>query len=239
MNYISSKQAAQLWGISPRRVAILASQGRIDGAVSLGNTWLIPEDAHKPSDSRRKANRSGAKSTGHGYCPYIVSAVHSEEQVSRFNSEERELYRADLMYEAGDLKAARQTAERLLFSRDRDIRLGSLYLLALVCLYQGDHNSTEKNSVLFLAEYHNSNEHSPEHTTLFIAFELEMGRVSGLVNMELSPELSDCSPDYLPTAAFQKMYAEVVRVSMGGKMPDVSVYELICLMSIFTCIHCE
>ena len=44
---------AKKWGLSGRRVAILCSEGRIDGVVKKGKTWLIPSDAEKPVDGRK------------------------------------------------------------------------------------------------------------------------------------------------------------------------------------------
>ena len=52
MNVISAKDAAGKWNISQRRVALLCSEGRIDGAEMIGNTWIIPADAEKPVDGR-------------------------------------------------------------------------------------------------------------------------------------------------------------------------------------------
>lgn len=52
--YMSVKQAAQLWGISDRRVRDLCQQGKIAGAVREGRLWKIPADAKKPSDGRLK-----------------------------------------------------------------------------------------------------------------------------------------------------------------------------------------
>jgi Fic family protein len=54
MDYITVKQAAQKWGISERRVRILASEGKIDGALQVGRDWNIPSDAPKPRDGRYK-----------------------------------------------------------------------------------------------------------------------------------------------------------------------------------------
>lgn len=45
-------QAAAAWGITPRRVRILAAEERIPGAVKIGRDWLIPSDATKPTDAR-------------------------------------------------------------------------------------------------------------------------------------------------------------------------------------------
>lgn len=55
MNYISAKETATKWDISQRRVATLCSEGRIIGAMFVGNSWVIPCDAVKPMDARTKA----------------------------------------------------------------------------------------------------------------------------------------------------------------------------------------
>ena len=57
MKYLSTTQAAELWGISSRRVALLCEQDRINGAQKAGNNWIIPETAQKPFDARIKSGR--------------------------------------------------------------------------------------------------------------------------------------------------------------------------------------
>ncbi len=52
MNYMSAKEAAEKWGISQRRVAVLCSKNRIDNAEMKGKMWLIPDTAEKPIDAR-------------------------------------------------------------------------------------------------------------------------------------------------------------------------------------------
>ena len=54
MEFLTAKQAAELWGISARRVALLCAQGRIPGTVKAGKTWLMPPDAQKPLNPRTK-----------------------------------------------------------------------------------------------------------------------------------------------------------------------------------------
>lgn len=54
MEYISTTKASKEWGITPRRVAILCEQGRVEGANKIGKTWLIPCEAKKPEDGRHK-----------------------------------------------------------------------------------------------------------------------------------------------------------------------------------------
>lgn len=50
--YMSAKEAAEKWNISQRRVAVLCSEERIDGAMMVGNMWIIPSAAKKPIDKR-------------------------------------------------------------------------------------------------------------------------------------------------------------------------------------------
>lgn len=57
MNLMSAKQAAEIWGISPRRVAILCSENRIPGAQLVGHSWVVPMNAQKPADARIKSGR--------------------------------------------------------------------------------------------------------------------------------------------------------------------------------------
>lgn len=55
MAFVSAKDIATKWGISSRRVVTLCSENRIDGATFVGNIWIIPDDATKPFDARKKA----------------------------------------------------------------------------------------------------------------------------------------------------------------------------------------
>ena len=57
MKYISASEAASKWGLSSRRVGLLCNEGRIEGAQKAGATWIIPEDAQKPSDARIKSGK--------------------------------------------------------------------------------------------------------------------------------------------------------------------------------------
>lgn len=52
MEYMDVKEAAKRWGLTDRRIRILCNEGRIDGAVRLGWSWMIPASADKPSDGR-------------------------------------------------------------------------------------------------------------------------------------------------------------------------------------------
>lgn len=52
MEFMTAKEAAEKWEITPRRVQALCSEGRITGAWRLGNAWAIPVNSEKPRDER-------------------------------------------------------------------------------------------------------------------------------------------------------------------------------------------
>lgn len=52
--YISVSDAAEKFNISKRRVQVLCEHGRIEGSNMVSGVWLIPADAQKPIDARKK-----------------------------------------------------------------------------------------------------------------------------------------------------------------------------------------
>ena len=50
-------EAAEKWGLTPRRVNYYCAGGRISGAVKMAGVWLIPKTAEKPIDGRTKQGR--------------------------------------------------------------------------------------------------------------------------------------------------------------------------------------
>lgn len=54
MEYLTTTEMATKWNVSSRRIGILCTEGRIDGVIKKGKMWLIPADAMKPKDGRRK-----------------------------------------------------------------------------------------------------------------------------------------------------------------------------------------
>ena len=54
LEYISAPEAAKKWGISERRAQKLCEENRIPGVARFSRMWLIPKDAEKPADGRKK-----------------------------------------------------------------------------------------------------------------------------------------------------------------------------------------
>jgi len=56
-SFITVDEAAKKWGISKRRVQLLCSEGRVDGAKKHASVWAIPDDAKKPEDRRLRSSK--------------------------------------------------------------------------------------------------------------------------------------------------------------------------------------
>ena len=54
LEYMTTQEAANLWGIKIRRVQTLCESGKIDSASKLGQIWVMPKGTSKPLDGRTK-----------------------------------------------------------------------------------------------------------------------------------------------------------------------------------------
>lgn len=54
MDYLSIQDISNKWNISKRRIQVLCREGRINGAKMIGNMWVVPKDAERPTDARTK-----------------------------------------------------------------------------------------------------------------------------------------------------------------------------------------
>jgi len=57
MDYMTLKEVAEKWDVTPRRVNYLCAAGHIPGAVKKASVWLIPKTAEKPIDGRTKQGK--------------------------------------------------------------------------------------------------------------------------------------------------------------------------------------
>ena len=44
MEYMTTVEMSEKWNITSRRIGVLCSDGRIEGVIKKGKTWLIPVD---------------------------------------------------------------------------------------------------------------------------------------------------------------------------------------------------
>ena len=66
LDWITPLEASEKWGITERQVQSLCAQGKVSGAIRLSKLWLIPKDAIKPADGRKKNGRKPVSKTENG-----------------------------------------------------------------------------------------------------------------------------------------------------------------------------
>ena len=108
MEYISTAQAAEKWGVSLRRVQRLLADGRVPHAKKYGKSWMIPYDAEKPADPRREKKPS--RNMPASDLSHILAATsmplpaHNPDAILEYagDGRARRQYEAELAYLRGD-----------------------------------------------------------------------------------------------------------------------------------------
>ena len=61
MDYLTTVEMSKRWNISSRRIGVLCTESRIEGAIKKGKMWLIPDNATKPADARFRQEKTNDK----------------------------------------------------------------------------------------------------------------------------------------------------------------------------------
>lgn len=149
MQRITAHQAAEKWGISLRRVQDLCRQGRIHGAEQFGKNWMIPADAGRPLDGRRREIREAkAEFTPMPRRSPMLSMTDlyqipgSADRVSRSlagNLLAQELFDAGIAYSRGEIDKVYTYARHFLDNHTGLYAVtGAGFLLALCAIWRGD-----------------------------------------------------------------------------------------------------
>jgi len=149
MDYITAQEAAAKWKVTIRTIARYAQNGKIKGAVLIGNGWLIPRDAARPADGRR--NRNAKDINGNENispeevfkCPVYYFSTYYRHR-DRLNLLEQQLYDAQEEMLKGNCKKSYAMTKRV-WAQAKDspkyLQLGILYTLCFLGTYCVD---TEK-----------------------------------------------------------------------------------------------
>lgn len=149
MQYISAKQAAAKWGLTLRRVQDLCKSHAIHGAVRWGRDWMIPADANRPTDRRKKLPVD--KATTIAVLPRknpaivfsnIYNVPGTADTVADGMTERpvaAQLFRAQIAFCRGDTITCRSMVEPLLeISKGHDLQIGCGVILGNCAIVEGD-----------------------------------------------------------------------------------------------------
>jgi DNA-binding CsgD family transcriptional regulator len=149
MEYLKIEQIAQKWNISVRRVQLLCSEGKIEGAVRFGRAWMIPKNAKKPIDGRTKAGRSLVnenmplpRKTPFLYMSDLYNTPGTADEVGEslsYNHEAQVLFEAEVAYSRGEIDKVYESANYLLGKHSGFYAvLSAGMLLAQCAIWKGD-----------------------------------------------------------------------------------------------------
>ncbi|MGI6109539.1 MAG: hypothetical protein ACOYB8_06835 [Eubacteriaceae bacterium] len=110
MEYLTTQEASEKWNISLRYVQKLLAAGKVEGAVKVSRTWLIPADARKPDNIGCNSDHdriSKPHLEGHMLIEAIRFAPGTLEEKINAITDTRKQHQAlcELAYLRGDFKA--------------------------------------------------------------------------------------------------------------------------------------
>lgn len=145
MNLITVKQAAEKWGVTPRRVQALCKEGKIKGATRWERTWMIPAHAVLPSSGKGEAPHMPMPRKSPFLDMTDIYSVPGEADKSIMlfenNTEAHELFKAQIAYRRGEIEKVYDKARYFLKAHSGPYAiLGGGMLLAQCAIWRGDIN---------------------------------------------------------------------------------------------------
>ena len=146
MEYLTVRETAEKWNISPRLVQQLCTAGRVPGARKFGKSWAIPADAEKPWAPRSaRPDPASLPAVSEHLMPLMntpfqpgrcLEAVEAMEPGPR-----RDIARAEYHYFTAQPEQAAREAEPYLTGPDVGARLSAclIYAYANLSLHQIQH----------------------------------------------------------------------------------------------------
>ena len=158
MEYATIEEIAGQWGVGVRRVQLLCSEGKIEGAVRLGRDWMIPKSAKKPIDGRTRAGRvllhedmPLPRKTPFLYMTDLYHTPGTADSVGEslaYNHEAQVLFEAEVAYSRGNIDRVYESANYLLSKHSGFYAvLSAGMLLAMCAVWKGDINMWRRAKV--------------------------------------------------------------------------------------------
>jgi len=94
MKYISTKEAAQKWNVSLRRVQYFCANGMIPDARRMGRQWVIPADAERPADGRTRCGKEQG-TEGYHFPVFVYSPLYADPSI--LDESEQKLLQAQIL----------------------------------------------------------------------------------------------------------------------------------------------
>jgi len=227
MDYISVKEAAELWGMDASNIGKLLRKGRIKGAIIVARNWLIPKDAPKPVDGRTRKAKADVTEVPFRF-PLFVN-LEEDGFSPELSEEEKILRRAELDYYACDFDKATAVFNQLLHdTQSIYIKITVLFYLCSVSVeaYGGKNfrNYFYQLQIALASDFPHKKEMETVIPWLYTVL-IQYPSVSESLN--LNP-LYDYSPSVTPLLSYLAFYHIADDLQMLTIPKYIDSYELLC-----------
>lgn len=230
MEYITTKEASEKWGISTIRITVLANEGRIPGAQHLGRSWLIPATATKPPELKANHSVSAKKKTkaeNHFSFPlYHFRSDWSYIKETQLTEQEQLLMLAETAVLECRFTDAYPILESLLqHPCDITIEIGCLWNTGICCIAL---NKPEEFSKIFLRLQLIMAEDFPHHDDLLpIIDTLKTYKSTLATTANDCIYYTDIHEQSLPMACLLAGYSQLSKEVIAPNSTDANLSELI------------
>lgn len=146
MDCLTVKEAGEKWGVGTRIVTRYCEESRIAGAVKRGNLWLIPKQAERPADKRRREKKLPQQSLSSDFARLLSATtvpmpIHNPDAILDTLREERLSlqYEGELAYLRGDFARTMRCYQRT--EGDDAARLRACPIAVAAAISTGDYRS--------------------------------------------------------------------------------------------------
>ena len=147
--YMRIGEAAEKWGVTPRRIQAMCAGGKLEGAMHLGRSWYIPRSVQKPIDGRTKQAKVYAdadmplpRKTPFLYMSDLYHTPGTADAVAEslaYHHEAQLLFEAEVAYSRGEIDKVYECANYLLAKHSGFYAvIGAGMLLAMCAIWHGD-----------------------------------------------------------------------------------------------------
>ncbi len=226
MEYLSAEEAAKKWGVSIRSVQRHCEEGHVEGARKFTGAWMIPTDAERPPDMRKKSSKAKKQSDAAAEVapPYIYTPMplmntpfapggmrDAVETIK--NEDEHNIALAEYHYYTGNAKEAVRYAKKYLESEIMELRLSALFIYAFANLSLDKTAETKKAFDKTFEIYRSMDESTPCIQKAFAV--VLCGSMDTLLHLPRSLELPELQ-DYILDLPFGlRLFAAYVQARYG------------------------
>ncbi len=242
--YMSIAEAAEKWGVTPRRIQAMCAAGKLNGAVQIGRSWFLPRNMKKPPDGRTKAgkkekvvNMPMPRKTPFLYMSDLYRVPGTAAEVTEslaYNPEARLLFEAEIAYSRGEIEKVYENANYLLDKHSGFYAVISAgMLLGLCAIWKGDLEMWRKAKV-HIAEANAKSDTDREIIALTIcAVDSMLYDVSNFPDWFKTGCFEPLPPDALPAArVYYAKYLYAVGHALASKTIELKGISGLALMGL-------